>query len=59
MLDGCPVVIAPIGGQSGILRRLFVQSKEGSLSPKVEFVELFGADAAGGGSLYEKFVPEK
>lgn len=31
VLDGCPVVIAPIGGQDGILRRLFVRSKEDSL----------------------------
>ena len=59
MLDGCPVVIAPIGDRSGILRRLFVQSKEGAFPPKVEFVELFGVDAASGGSLYEKFDPEK
>jgi len=39
MLNGCPVVTAPIGGQNGILRRMFVQSKENSLSPKVEYVD--------------------
>lgn len=59
MLDGCPVVTGSIGGQDGILRRLFVQSKEGSVRPKVEYIEFFGEDAPGGKSLYEKYVPGK
>jgi hypothetical protein len=59
MLNGCPVATGPIGGQNGILRRMFVQSKEDSLRPKVQYVELFGEDAASGGPLYEKFVPGK
>lgn len=57
VLGGCPVVIAAIGGQDGILRRMFVQSKEDSVRPKVEYVEFFGDDLANGGPLYEKFVP--
>ena len=59
ILDGCPVATASIGGQNGILRRMFVQSKESSLQPKVEYVEFFGEDATNGGRLYEKFVPGK
>ena len=59
MLNGCPVVTTPIGGQDGILRRMFVQSKEGSMRPSVEYIELFGEDAAAGAPLYEKFVPGK
>ena len=57
MLNGCPVTIAPIGGHDGILRRLFVQSKEGSFPPGVEYVEFFGEDVATGEPVYEKFVP--
>jgi hypothetical protein len=56
---GCPVTSAQIGGREGILRKIFVQSKEGSLQPKVEYVELFGEDVATGGPLYEKLVPGK
>lgn len=59
MLGGCPVATAPIGGQEGILRRMFVQSTEGALQPRVEYVEFFGEDLATGGPLYEKFVPGK
>src|SRR5262249_51065378 len=44
MLDGCPVATTDIGGQDGILRRLFVQSKEGGVLPTVEYVEFFGED---------------
>ncbi len=57
MLNECPVTIAPIGGHDGILRKLFVQSKEGSFPPGVEYLELFGEDVATGEPLYEKFVP--
>lgn len=58
MLNGCPVAIAPIGGRDGILRRIFIQAKEGGLRPTVEYVEFFGEDPVGGAPLYEKFVPE-
>ena len=59
MLKGCPVVTATIGGQTAILRRLFVQSKEDDFLPKVEYIEFFGEDAESGAPVYEKFVPEK
>jgi len=59
MLNGCPVATTRIGGHDAILRRLFVQAKEGSVLPKVVYVEFFGEDAATGAPLYEKFVPGK
>jgi Domain of unknown function (DUF4833) len=55
--NGCPAATTSIGGRSGILRRLFIQSKESSTLPKVEYVELFGEDADKGEPLYEKFAP--
>lgn len=58
MLNGCPVATTSIGGQDGVLRRLFVQAKEGAL-PKVDYVEFFGEDLVSGKPLYDKFVPEK
>jgi len=56
--DGCPQAVGTIAGRTGILRRLFVQSKEG-LMPSVEYVELFGEDLETGQPLYEKFAPTK
>jgi hypothetical protein len=58
-LNGCPIAMTSISGRNGILRRLFIQSKEGSALPRVEYVELFGEDADGGEPLYEKFGPGK
>jgi hypothetical protein len=58
MLNGCPVATTPIGGRDGILRRLFVQSVEDSVLPKVAYVEFFGEDAGTGALLYEKIVPK-
>jgi len=59
VLNGCPVVTGSIGGHDGILRRIFVHSKEGALGPKVQSVELFGKDVASGKDLHDKFVPKK
>ena len=56
--DGCPEAVGTIGGRTGVLKRLFVQSKEG-LMPSVEFVELFGEDLETGQPLHEKFEPKK
>jgi hypothetical protein len=58
LLDGCPVAIAPIGGHQGVLRRVFVKSKETIMMPKVEYVEFFGEEPATGAPLYEKFIPK-
>jgi|RhiMetdeSRZDD1v2_1073273.scaffolds.fasta_scaffold09809_7 uncharacterized protein DUF4833 len=59
MANGCPVATTQIGGHTGILRKLFVQAKEDSVLPKVEFVEFFGEDVDTGEALYEKYLPGK
>ena len=59
MLNGCPVAIAPIGGHDGILHKLFVQSKESPVLPKVEYLAFFDQDVATDEPLYEKFIPRK
>ncbi len=51
--DGCPVALARIGGSDGVLRRIYVHATGEALIPAVDYVELFGSDAAGG-ELYEK-----
>jgi hypothetical protein len=47
-----------IGGKSGYLEKLFINSEEGSMMPKVIYIELFGKDAATGEALYEKILPK-
>jgi Domain of unknown function (DUF4833) len=59
MVDGCPVAMTPIAGKNAILRRLFVQSKEGTVMPKVEYVEFFGEDPHTKKPVYEKSVQAK
>jgi hypothetical protein len=58
MRNGCPVAVGKIQGQTAILRKLFVQSKEGGLRPTVEYVEFFGEDPENGHELYEKLIPK-
>jgi hypothetical protein len=55
--NGCPTAILPIAGKDAILRRIFIQSKEGIFQPTVQYVELFGDDLATGKPLQEKFTP--
>ena len=57
--EGCPVVTGSIAGHDGVLRRIFVHSKEGALGPRVQSIEIFGKDVATGKDLHEKFVPKK
>jgi hypothetical protein len=59
VIDGCPVAMTPIAGRNAILRRLFVQSKEGTVIPKVEYIEFFGEDPDTRQPVYEKSVPGK
>ena len=58
-LNGCPVVTGPIDGHEGILHRMFVQSNESFIPPKVEYVEFFGEDSETGTPLYEKSIRGK
>jgi hypothetical protein len=59
MLNGCPVATGAIGGHDGVLRRMFVQSTEGSIQPRIEYVEFFGENLTTGRPLYERFIPGK
>ncbi len=58
VLEGCPAAISSIGGRQGVLRRIFVKSKETIMMPRVDYVEIFGEEPATGAPLYEKFVPK-
>ena len=59
VVDGCSVAMTPIAGRNAILRKLFVQSKEGTVMPKVEYVEFFGEDPETRQPVYEKLVQGK
>lgn len=54
---GCPVALATIGAEAGVLQRIFVKTREGGLVPKVEYVELFGVQVGTGSALYERLLP--
>ena len=52
---GCPEAIVTLHGHPATVTRVFVQSKEGGVTPTVEFVEIFGRDVATGADVREKF----
>jgi len=56
--DGKAQTKALIGGKAGHLKRVYIQSKEGGMLPKVQYFELFGTDVATGQELYEKIIPK-
>jgi hypothetical protein len=58
-VNHCPVLTGPIEGHDGILHKMFVKSNEGTIPPKVEYVEFFGEDLATGKPLHEKAIPRK
>ena len=58
-LNHCPVLTGSIGGHDGILHKMFVKSNEGTIPPRVEYVEFFGEDLATGKPLHEKAIPRK
>ncbi len=53
--SGCPAARTTIGGETGVLQRIFVKTTE-RLVPKVEYIELFGVHAATGSALYERLL---
>ncbi len=57
MRDGCAAVLTKIHGQEAVLSRIFVKSKEGGVTPKVESVALSGTDVATGAPVEEEFTP--
>ncbi len=57
--NACPIALTDIGGQEGILQRIYVKTDERRLTPSVEYVELFGVQLVDGTPLYEKILPEQ
>ena len=57
---GKPHVLVEVNGKKMSLQKVFVKIDKGTtftLTPKVEYVELYGKDPATGAALYEKFKP--
>jgi hypothetical protein len=46
-----------INGINSWLSKVYVKAKEGTLLPKVEYLEIFGTAVEGGQKTYEKVVP--
>ena len=47
-----------IAMRASYLERIYIDSTEGALSPKVNYIELFGQDVKNGERRYEKIVPK-
>ncbi|MCB0573654.1 MAG: DUF4833 domain-containing protein, partial [Saprospiraceae bacterium] len=57
---GKPYALLEINGKKMALQKVFVKIEKGTtftLTPKVEYVELFGKDPNTGTAVYEKFKP--
>ncbi len=54
---GCTAAMSTIDGREGVLQRVFVKADDRAVIPPVQYVELFGIDAATGAPLHEKLVP--
>jgi hypothetical protein len=57
---GKPYVLIEINNKKMALQKVFVKIDKGTtftLTPKVEYVELFGKDPSTGTAVYEKFIP--
>jgi hypothetical protein len=46
-----------INGKKATLKRIFIEAKEGLLSPTVVHVDLFGIDPVTGASVFERILP--
>jgi len=46
-----------INGRKAILKRIFIEAKEGLVSPTVVHVDLFGIDPETGESVFERIMP--
>ena len=47
----------PIDGRPAIVERIFIESIEGGVLPKVEHIDFWGADVETGEPRYERFEP--
>jgi len=46
-----------INGKKAVLQRIYIEAKEGLLSPTVVHVDLFGTDFTTGESVFERILP--
>ena len=46
-----------IDGRPAFIDRIYIESIEGGMRPKVKYMEFFGKSIKTGSSLYEKFIP--
>jgi hypothetical protein len=46
-----------INGKRAILQRIFIEAKEGLITPTVLHVDLFGIDPVSGASVTERIIP--
>lgn len=46
-----------INGKKAVLKRIFIEAKEGLLTPTVIHVDLFGTDPSTGESVFERIFP--
>jgi len=46
-----------INGKKAVLKRIFIEAKEGLLTPSVVHVDLFGTDPVTGESVFERIFP--
>ena len=47
-----------IAGRPSIFEKMYINSTDGRLLPKVNYIEFFGRDLESGEKRYEKFIPE-
>ena len=57
VVKGVPRAVTDIAGREAVLDRIYVKSIEKKLWPSVEYLELFGVDAATGEERYERIYP--
>jgi hypothetical protein len=46
-----------IDGRPAFIDRIYIESTEGGMRPKVKYMEFFGKGIKTGSTLYEKFIP--
>jgi hypothetical protein len=46
-----------IDGRPAFIDRIYIESIEGGMRPKVKYMEFFGKGIKTGSTLYEKFIP--
>jgi hypothetical protein len=51
------VGLMDINGRKAVLKRIYIEAKEGLITPTVVHVDLFGSDPLTGDSVFERIIP--